>query len=424
MLHATLLIVVVVGLAFLPAATAYFGEFPLEIELLSQDPELIWASIDMWDNCHELDVADIPMNAFQLHDGRIAMVSGMKNFHYMEGNSLFNVTRRDCQPSWNSSQNLDPALYTDAEWPTSTYILPNGTVIAMVHNEYHGVSHPHHCPPNVTFPYCMQFATGLLVSHDSGHHWEYARPPPHHIVATVPYPYQASNLASGWGDPTNIVESDGYYYMALWNRNDIGLQKAGICVMRSNNLIDPSSWRGWDGRQYSVSFASPYNNNNPHFDPSNHICTVLPHHPDLNPNKCGSNGLVVYRSPTATLFLMTWACHDNGFEDDVFYMTASEDPLLQNWSHPHPFFDRTQTLSNDTLKHVLKVNYPNLLDPKSPAMGDANYGKVDKEPYLFFVGNGHSPYSDGRRVFALPMRLTEKRKKNSVGSGEGQSVVE
>jgi hypothetical protein len=29
-------------------------------------------------------------------------------------------------------------------------------------------------------------------------------------------------------------------------------------MMRTNDLMDPASWRAWNGSDYSVSFVSPY----------------------------------------------------------------------------------------------------------------------------------------------------------------------
>ena len=37
------------------------------------------------------------------------------------------------------------------------------------------------------------------------------------------YVYNQTQLAYGWGDPSNIMRSpkDGYYYVAMWNRNQV-----------------------------------------------------------------------------------------------------------------------------------------------------------------------------------------------------------
>ena len=177
-------------------------------------------------------------------------------------------------------------------------------------------------------------------------------------------------------------------------------------MVRSDNLLDPGSWRGWNGSHYSVAFASPYknhsssnsSNSSSSFDPSQHICTVLPYHPQLNPNQCHPAGLVYM--PSSKFFVLTWTC-----QDDFFYMTASNDPNLQNWSRPYLFFNRTKNLSVDALHYVVSIAYPNLLDPHSD---DDNFGTIGDEPYLFFVSLGHSPTTDGRRALALPLRIRQK----------------
>ena len=37
-----------------------------------------------------------------------------------------------------------------------------------------------------------------------------------------------------------------------------GDQQAGVCLMRTDRLDDPASWRGWDGRDFTVKFTDPY----------------------------------------------------------------------------------------------------------------------------------------------------------------------
>jgi hypothetical protein len=76
------------------------------------------------------------------------------------------------------------------------------------------------------YPYCWTVTIGLAISHDFGDTWAHAKPPPHHLVAAVPYKYTQNQLAYGWGDPSNILKhpKDGYYYAAIWNRNQVGLQ--------------------------------------------------------------------------------------------------------------------------------------------------------------------------------------------------------
>ena len=79
----------------------------------------------------------------------------------------------------------------------------NGTVVALVHTEYPGNNYNASGPdapmcPGKAYPTCWTVSIGLLTSHDHGATWAHARPPPHHLVAAVPYAYNATQMAYGW----------------------------------------------------------------------------------------------------------------------------------------------------------------------------------------------------------------------------------
>ena len=137
----------------------------------------------------------------------------------------------------------------------------------------------YHSCANATYLFCWTVSMTLAVSHDWGYTWAHALPPPHHLVATSPYRYNGSAMVlnAGWGDSSGIVKSpiDGYFYTVVHNRFPQGLQSNGSCVIRTSTLANPSSWRGWDGQQFSVPFASPYTAKGRHSAPEDHVCTVL-----------------------------------------------------------------------------------------------------------------------------------------------------
>merc|ERR1712194_557941 len=57
------------------------------------------------------------------------------------------------------------------------------------------------------------------VSYDGGRSWQYLRPPPEHLVASVPYrvPSTGGPYTIGYEAPSGIVRSpkDGFYYTLL-----------------------------------------------------------------------------------------------------------------------------------------------------------------------------------------------------------------
>ncbi len=111
-----------------------------------------------------------------------------------------------------------------------------------------------------------------------------------------------------------------------------------------------------------------------------------------------------------------------------FYYTTSDDMIT--WDPLQPLYSRAN-LPPDVAKNVTSMSYPTFMyhfsqpfcipfpssnplffsfffssspfrDPASPALGDNNFGTIGQNPYLFWVSIGHSPYSDGRNVWATP----------------------
>lgn len=275
--------------------------------------------------------------------------------------------------------------YAGDEFLDSPIVFANGTVISLVHTEYPGNVY-HNCS-GPAYPHCWTVSVGLAVSHDFGRTWAHARPPPAHLVAAVPYEYNSTQLASGWGDPSNIVKKENFYYAAVWNRNEVGLQKPGVCIMRTADLMDPASWRAWDGSAYTVSFASAYS-----LAPgteAQHICAVT------NLPGCPLGGLAW--STHLGRFVATMDCSLQG--GSQFYISASDD--LISWDTPEPLYS-SRDLPANVSSMVTSMSYPSFIDPAS---GDSNFGTIGQTPLLSWVSIGHSPSSDGRHLWATPFRF-------------------
>lgn len=171
----------------------------------------------------------------------------------------------------------------------------------------------------------------------------------------------------------------------------------GICIARTRELLDPSSWKGWDGQGYSATFVSPYSLD-PRAPKEEHICTVL----ENIPTACTAFSMVwsVYLEK----FVMTIGCSDE--RSKSFYISTSDD--LKLWTPMRPFFD-ADMVPLRVKKMITSIGYPALLDPLAfSSHGDRNFYTIGKEPYLFWVSLGHSPYTDGRHLWASPMRFNEE----------------
>ena len=361
------------------------------------DPINVWASVDTLHKCGIIDVPDIPARVYVDKDDVTHMIEGSTQFHRMTGPSPLNVTR-ECKISWNMTGDPNPAMFAGDEFLDSTFSFDNnGTVVSLIHTEYPGNRFDNCDLGKNPYPLCFTVSIGLAVSHDFGRTWNHARPPPHHRVAAVPYKYNQSQPASGWGDLSNILKSpkDGYYYVALWNKHTVGLQQPGICMMRSNNLVEPTSWRAWNGSAFSVRFVSPYT-----MEPgqeSNHICTILK---DLPSDNCAAFGLVW--SAYLEKYVMTLGC--SGFQSNATFFISTSDDLV-HWDEPTPFYSK-RSLPPHVANKVVAVNYPVFIDPSAPiAFHDKNFFTIGKEAYLYFSSTGHGTHTDGRHLWATPVKF-------------------
>lgn len=376
----------------------------------------VWAAVDTLHKCGRIDVPDIPARAYQDAKGLTHMIVDSTGYTQMNGNSILmnGSASRLCTASWNETKDPDPAHFAGDEFLDSPIAFENGTVVALVHTEYPGgvynLTRPNENGPQCAglapdgsgktknYPYCWTVTVGLAISHDFGNTWSHAKPPPHHLVAAVPYKYNQNQLAYGWGDPSNIIKhpKEDYYYAAIWNRNQVGLQAPGICMIRTNNLMDPASWRAWDGKAYTKSLsASPYT-----LKPGtegDHVCTVT----NLPAGSCvhianktqGCQAAGIAWSTYLEKFVVTLGCGS-------YFSWATSDDLI-TWSEPVKF-DLKAGLSPSVSKMVRGMNYPTFMDPTAPTLGDKNFYTIGQKPYLFWASIGHSPYTDGRHQWATP----------------------
>ena len=267
-------------------------------------------------------------------------------------------------------------------------------MFGLLHNEYHGFSHGNCAMSPWKHGYCQMFSLTAAESRDGGRHWNHLRPPPRHLVATVPHKYvdDQSNLWFGWGDSAGIVRSpvDGYLYTTAHNRASIGGQANGTCLMRTRDLLDPTSWRGWNGTHFSVSFVDPYTA----YLPDSHICRVLEDEPSgrglprAQPARgvcCRGKSLVaqglVWSRYLHKFVIVLWnTAHDPSIGGGAAFVFALSDDLIV-WSRVAPL----------PLPHLPdgSLAYPSLLDPAAESGGPGtSFDVIGRTPWLFFgLGN-------------------------------------
>lgn len=337
-----------------------------------------------------IDLPDTPARAFIDESGSTVIVTVDTTGRLSRGSSLLNTTR-NCTIVNNATSNPNPAMYESNEFLDATWSFNNGTVVAILHDEYPGNTYKNCSVVPYRWPCCWSVSLSLAISQDWGKTWSHASPPPSNLVAAVPYPYESSSTIFGWGDTGGIVRGpDGYFYLTAYNRMTKGLQENGTCVMRTSSLLDPSSWRGWDGKDFTITFVSAYTL--PPGDESKHICTVLD--PEIFPPPCVMYG-VTY-SVYLNLFVGTINCNAIALplpmNRTLYYSTS---PDMITWAPMQVL------LEPDVLPHTGFISYPSLLDASAPTRGDSTFGTIGQNATLFYVRNTQNFFTWGRQLIGI-----------------------
>ena len=272
----------------------------------------------------------------------------------------------------------------------ATHSFGNGTVVALLHDEYPGMNHDNCNVKPVVWPCCWMVSLSLIVSQDWGRTWARPLPPPANLVAAVPYEYSPdAGPIFGWGDSGGITPhpTDGFYYVAMNNRMAKGLQSNGTCVMRSNSLLDPRSWRGWSGTDFSVPFVSAYTL--APGDEAAHICTVLEPFAASPCTVLGTTYSVFLGAFVATLGCWADAQPGQGSGNSFLWATSVD---FAHWSQPAVLF------TPPAMPRTQFYLYPALLDADAPSRGDHNYMTIGASATLTFVAVRDNFYTDGRQI--------------------------
>lgn len=228
--------------------------------------------------------------------------------------------------------------------------------------------------PSGQYESCWYNAVTFAKSTDKGLTYIHA-PAPEHLVASVPYRYQADTGPWGLFEPSNMIRNprDGYYY-ALLNSEDHLLQRKGTCAMRTSNLDDPRSWGAWDGTGFNVRFINPYIETGA--DPAQHVCQVV----SFDEIERMHESLTF--STAFNKFLLVGAA---GLEDSThrrivhgFYYSLSDD--LIHWSPRKLLMEARPWWVTDLPGEALA--YPSLLDPNDTSR---NFEITGRQPYLYYT---------------------------------------
>jgi hypothetical protein len=341
------------------------------------------------DRCEKIDTPDAPPRAFRDAEGKVHLFASHYVLREQVGPSLDQV-RHDCRIVHQSAMDDSFDDFQDHQWIASTYTPDGRTVYALVHDEFQGNLRPSLCPSR-NYLRCWSNVLTLLISRDQGR--SFTQPLPRgNLVAMPPYRY-AGDVGSpvGYFQPSNIVRKGDFYY-TLFRATAYMDQRNGTCLMRTDRLDDPSSWRGWDGQGFSITFLNPYKAVT--HDPRNHVCMPL------KAKLLTMGGMA--RDPSSGAFtLVMKGALPSASGQRVLGIWAAASYDLIHWSEPVLVWPDPSGATREGEAGAVDRD-PSLLDPTSDSR---NFDTIGSRPYIYFVRDDPSnrPYS--RRLLRVPVRI-------------------
>ena len=354
------------------------------------------------DACNPNDIPDSMARAFRDFTGTVHLVASSSEMFQNLGPTLGDV-HHSCEPAFNSVGDPNPADYNDQVWLSSFYTLDGVTVAALSHTEYHGWVHPGGCN-TANIIECEYDSDTYHVSKDGGYHFD-SFEAPKNFIAGVPYQYAIDGGPTGFSVDTNIIHYHGWYYAVAtawtWPPNCSGQTGPNPCLIsggapiRTHDVFEPSSWRAWNGTDFSVNFVDPYlgmvSNPQEHvYAPVSYMSYIYAINIFRPEDEDDSR-------PAHVVFSTLWDVYDNTLGPEGLYFSTTTD--LVHWTKPTLVVTLEDLLAHDPAGSYYA--YFSVLDPNAP---DRNFSIVGDRAYLYYTRLNSNDNSD-RVLFRQPIKL-------------------
>lgn len=294
----------------------------------------------------------------------------------------------DCTPVMiGNVANTDPTKYDQKTWIQALYFKTD-TVYGYGHEDYFGTRTSeagcHDAGTTDGLPYCWYSSipvwTATVAPPDRHLSFSRSATAPNHVAIYphVAYPGHANTPDAGWigyGTPSNIFRGrnqdgslDGYWYMYAYASATFGGQAKGVCLFRSGDPTDRTSWRAWDGNLTTPGFTQQMKDPNSN---TNTACAVVAptmfntYVRSVMWHKPSRHYIAIFRNSSA-----------------VRYATSTD---MVNWSAGANLLTSTSSESN----------YPVIVDFDGGDWGDSNFDRLydNGRSYLIYrksVASGHT----------------------------------
>lgn len=349
------------------------------------------------DRCEDEHIPDIAARAIRNADGLVQLYVTHYVTYRMTGPSLDEVTSDCTTRTWQSAFDPDPAQHNEAGWIAAPFTEDGETVHAVIHNEYRGFvfEAADRCPLG-DYLSCIDVSLTMAVSTDGGATFDHIAPPPAQLAASLPYVYDPEGVPSGIWQTSNIVERDGYHHLmaniSAYPDREGDPPGQWSCLLRTDDLSDPQSWRYWDGTDFVGEFVDPY------LEPTDGVEVCPPvARPQIGAELVET---IVYDEALDAYVAMGMSNDPSTGGTWGVYYSLSDD--LISWSPRALLIELPMSPSVADENNDLRYAYPAIIDPDSTSL---NFDTSDGEAYVYITRLNAGGNSLDRDLVRYPIRV-------------------
>ncbi len=315
--------------------------------------------------CPEKYYPDGPARAFQRADGAFALLAEELDNWQLVGSSPFTL-KVSCPSILSSSQY--GLLNRGMTGIQATYTEDGQTIYAFAGQDLSPLNEALGCQDDGNGN-CWLNDIEAVTSTDRGDSYSFTSSTNGDVAALSHTLSTTMTSPDGFFSSSNIVKRGGYYYMLSFVQNNYSKQSR-TCLLRTDNLADPTSWLGYDGSGFTVTLQ-------PLADPTAIPCAAV-----------GANSLLgtvesVNYVPRKGIYVAVFQATlqlagDAAPVPGAYYSTS---PDLVSWTPPQFLLNLPRAAGVDSKTEV--DLYPVLLDPFSKTR---NFETIDSlTPVLVFT---------------------------------------